>query len=579
MDSMAQSVENSIATGEKIRILLLTHKDSDNIGDQMIELCDLAILQTIMKNLGYTEESYEIISEKAAVVSPEYVKTKDQKLLQKAKQRVMNSDLVMLGGAPQFNYLYQYFSERSVVFLKLAKKYNKPIIFSAIGIENYNPDHPKCQTLKRALAYDCVKMVTTRDNFDDLKRIITNKDVTIARVADPAVMSGQVLRNYRSATSKKIGLFIIRGNAFADNGIDFTIDDAAKMWLSIINEIQSRGYDYELVTSGHYSDEQFMDLLVRKYGVKLSKCVFNMYTPEYLIQKISSYAGVISCRLHPGIISYSLKVPAVGIIWNPKVDGFYKAINHEERTISVENCSPSLIMDKLEIAIHEGVSHDQEYICSIYNSLFNVIKKQFCPDKDVPIYSYDQLMQEIPIYPGTSPESAQEKLRRQVRRCYKNFNMTEEKLRNLREEVKTLKQNANYDLIGQPIQIKYFTIGGKEVECLYSDTGGVEVLFENGGHEYTSPLMLFHNNGCDKADRIQYLRKDFSFVGWNIRVKLQDVWFWLLSDGSLCMRATSVWEDLNDKKYILKDNGIIPVIPLKGIDSIVFEACWLRTPL
>ena len=110
-----------------IKILLLTHIDSDNLGDQLIEICDVALLHTVMKNLGYTESDYEILSEKAAAIPPKYMQTRDPNLIKGAKKMVRDADIVMLGGAPQFNYLYQYFSERSVLFCKFAKKFNKPI--------------------------------------------------------------------------------------------------------------------------------------------------------------------------------------------------------------------------------------------------------------------------------------------------------------------------------------------------------------------------------------------------------------------------------------------------------------------
>ena len=58
----ALNTDNQEKTKKKLRILLLTHKISDNIGDQMIEICDWAILHTVMKNLGYSQDEYEIIS-------------------------------------------------------------------------------------------------------------------------------------------------------------------------------------------------------------------------------------------------------------------------------------------------------------------------------------------------------------------------------------------------------------------------------------------------------------------------------------------------------------------------------------
>ena len=64
---------------------------------------------------------------------------------------------------------------------------------------------------------------------------------------------------------KKIGIFILRANGFKDNGVDFSREDAAELWGKTICELEDRGYDYELLTSGHFGDEAFLDLLVKKY--------------------------------------------------------------------------------------------------------------------------------------------------------------------------------------------------------------------------------------------------------------------------------------------------------------------------
>lgn len=556
-----------MSENKKIKVLLLTHPDSDNLGDQFIEACDVSILLTIMKNLGLSEDEYELVSEKAAIVTPEYAKTRNPDLLKRARKLIKNSDLIILGGAPQFNYLYQYFSERSVILIKLAQKYNKPIIFSSVGIEDYNPDHPKCKSLKRALAYDCVKMVTTRDNLPDLKRLKTREDMIIDQVSDPAVFSGQVFKNFHmpKAEKKKIGLFLIRSGAFTDNNIGFTHDDITKMWLDIIEEIEKRGYDYEFVTSGHYSDEAFMDHLVRNCKVKRSKCVFNMYKPEQMVEQISSYSGVISCRLHPGIISYSLKVPSVGIVWNPKVPGFYNAINYPERVIYNNEISAPYIMDKLERAMDEGVHHDKEFITSVYNRLFYAIRDEFYPDSNVEAWDYEKIMEELLPYEGTSEQAAEEKLIRKTRRCYNNYNSRENELRKLK---------SKYDLEKSPVKIRYFTQGGETVQCLYNEKYGIEELFKNGGHEYTSSTMKFCNNGKDKVHKNQYEREGYSFKGWNIRVRSGKTWFWYLNNNMLCSQGDCNLEEFQNVKYLLSDEGIIPQLPMKYIDSIVLEACW-----
>ena len=94
---------------KKYNILLLTNRDSDNIGDQVIEACDIALIKAAMKNLGVSGGEYAISSRSGSIVTKKYISTKDEELLKGAEEAIRKSDLVVFGGAPVFNYLYQSF--------------------------------------------------------------------------------------------------------------------------------------------------------------------------------------------------------------------------------------------------------------------------------------------------------------------------------------------------------------------------------------------------------------------------------------------------------------------------------------
>ena len=64
----------------KINILLLTNRDSDNVGDQVIEACDIGLISTVMQNLGLKEDEYAISSRAAAIVTKKYMATRDDKI-------------------------------------------------------------------------------------------------------------------------------------------------------------------------------------------------------------------------------------------------------------------------------------------------------------------------------------------------------------------------------------------------------------------------------------------------------------------------------------------------------------------
>lgn len=425
----------------KLQILLLTNRDSDNIGDQVIEASDIGLISAVMKNLKIT--NYKIESRAAAIVTQKYLSTKNEELLKTPRQVIKNSDIVVFGGAPMFNFLYQNFYERTAVTLEIAKEFEKPVIFSAIGVEGYSDTNKKCQRLKETLHNGCVKQITTRDDFEALSKYADKGDIIIDKVSDPAVFSADVFKNYRkdkSEKKKKIGVFILRSNGFKDNKFDFSREDAAQMWKELAAELKARGYDYEFLTSGHFGDEAFLENLINNYNIDAGKCVFNMNTPEQLLEKITSYDAVVSCRLHPSIISFSADVPSIGLVWNYKVKTFYESIGYADRVLEVENITAKNIADKLELAMEQGVQKDKEYLITVYQTLFSAIKGIFAPDSPIEAYTYDELVENMPPFMGTSKKEKNEKLKRKFRRTYKKYNELFEKNLDCKEQIEQLKK-------------------------------------------------------------------------------------------------------------------------------------------
>lgn len=423
------------------RILLITNRDSDNVGDQVIEECAIALIKTALANLGIVD--YTLTSRAAGMISRRYLATKDPALLEEPERAIAKSNVIVFGGAPLFNFRYQPFYERTAITVEMAERYGKPVLFSSIGIEGYDEESEKCQRLKTALNLPCVKQITTRDNYAALERFAHRDDLAIAKVADPAVFAQSVFRNFVSEGDGKIGLFVIREHAFRDNDITFEKKAAVDLWLSLIRELSRRGYDYELISSGHFSDEAFMELLISDYGIPASKCVFNMNAPEDLVGKIASYRAIVSCRLHPSIIAYSLDVPSVGIVWNDKVPQFYASVGYEDRTVTIEKASAGLVVDKIEQSIAEGVDHDTDLMASVYTSLYEGLRRLLKPETASSPLPYPALLDKLPPFSGTTPREREAKLERKFRRTYLKFNTVTEQNAKLKERNAKLVAKCN----------------------------------------------------------------------------------------------------------------------------------------
>lgn len=553
---------------DALKILLLTNRDSDNLGDLVIEACDISLIRTVMKNLNIPVWKYEIISRAAGIVKKEYVATGDPELLKGAEKQIMESDVVFFGGAPLFNYKYQIFYERTAVTLELAQKYSRPVIFSAIGVEGYDEDDPKCQRLKKTLNFDCVKQITTRDDFDSLQKYLENGTVRIGKVADPAVYTKEAFAKYVQSPKKnpeigrKIGLFVLRSGGFKSNGIDFSRAEAADLWLSVIDELQKRGYDYTLLTSGHFGDEAFLDYLIRERGVDSTKCRFDLDSPEKLVRDISMFDAVVSCRLHPSIISYSLGVPAIGIVWNQKVAQFYEAIGYPDRTMTPENASPAAIVNLLEAAMDEGVEQDESFRMSVYQSVFDALKiilrERGLLKKDAVCYSPEELKRNMNLFSGTSRKDKDAYTVRKLRRTYENYNKN---------------MGANAAKTGLfSLLLKSGTKAAK-LTCDYDERMGDLRHLKSGTSEYRLHKK-YRNSGRVCMPENRFACPGCAFAGWHLRVKNAGVWYWYLQDGRWKPEGAL---DQKDKKGLIADCARIPVIQLHDLDVLVAEAVWKRS--
>lgn len=556
----------------KWKILLITNRDSDNVGDQVIEISDIGLIHTIMKNLDIEKSDYSITSRAAGFITKKYLETEDPELLEDPERAIKNADLVIFGGAPLFNYAYQMFYKRTAITLEIAQKYNKPVLFSGIGIEGYDEENKKCQRLKKTLNFDCVKQITTRDGIEYLKQYKENENLIIDKVADPAVFSSVVLKDFckkEEHKRKKVGIFVLRAMGFIDNGVNITREEAAEMWVNLAHELEKKNIDYEFLTSGNFGDEAVLERLIRKYGIHPDKCVFNMNNPETLLRRISVYDGVISCRLHPSIISYSLNIPSVGLVWNSKIRAFYENTGYTDRIVEAEEFKAEVLADKIEKSMNQGIMQNTEFMMSIYNTLFTGIQRVLC--KDVPEkkpYSYDELMENMWSFPGTSAKETTIKLKRKCRRTYEQYNRVSDLLEEKRKEIQELKQFI-HDMKFRVI----YNSGTKVAELKINNESANVWRTESGAYEYDF-TERYYNTGENQVEKIAFEYPERNFAGWRMRIKDRDGnWYWYMNNQKL-MPVDQYDSSKKELLYRLKDEDRIPYLKDMKIDVIVLEAEW-----
>ncbi len=582
-------LDEDLVMDANISILLITNRDSDNVGDQVIEACDIALIQTAVKNLGFHENCLEIESVALSIVSNKYCETGNPDLLKKVYAAIQRSSFVLFGGAPVFNYVYQPFYKKTATIVNIAKELGKPVFFSAIGINDvYDENNVKSIFLREALHNGAVRRMTTRDGIEQLQQYAaislpcekykgneqesdTSKSAfPISLVSDPAVFARDVFMDRNSekivgGVRKKIGLFVFRAGGFSDNGIRFTRSEQCSLWRELCNQFDELGYDYELLTSGHFADEAVLQYMVDEGYVKKEKCVRNMNTPEQLVEKISSYSGVVSCRLHPSIISFSCNVPSVGLIWNSKVTDFYRHIGYPERAVSIDSLfvdnqiSVTPIVYALGKAMEKGIKKDINYVESVYGSLVEGIAECIGVKNNIEIYSGKKLKDNIKPYSGTTLQMEREKLERKFARCYGKYNQ------NL---IRLQAERSGIAVIDQVI----YHSGGK---CSDLDNNVFDVKSKNINYLASGNIEFVHgekvlNNKIGKFIECAFLRKENHFKAWRVRFRIQNKWYWLLKDGGFYPRKTGNFHFAD----VFSPGEDFPIIPVRHINVMVAEAVW-----
>ncbi|MFW9736971.1 polysaccharide pyruvyl transferase family protein [Vibrio parahaemolyticus] len=252
---------------------------------------------------------------------------------------------------------------------------NKPcsIFFNAVGVEGYDQSNYKCRLLKESLNHSAIKMVTTRDDLSLLNDgYIENGYIKTAQVADSAVFSSEVY-GIQKKSLDVVGLGLVRARIFKDNGIELDRTQVIELYASLISELEAREQSYQLFTNGLKSDVDILEDLETYLGKQLN--VIEPQTPRELVELISTFKCTIAARLHACIISYSLTVPVVGLVWNNKVKMFGECIGYPERFFSHQDFDANEIIDRLTLSVAEGYepNHYERYRETVNTSINKMI--------------------------------------------------------------------------------------------------------------------------------------------------------------------------------------------------------------
>ncbi len=288
------------------------------------------------------------------------------------KDKLDGLDLIVFGGGGLIKYHQQHFHYFLDDIIRYAQEKNIPVLINAQGVEGYSENDPECQLLKEALNRDCVKYVSTRDSFPQLRNCyMYNPDIVVRKVCDPAFW----LRETYSIKDKKepsgtIGLNVIRPKIFGQYMYSVNPDSLAVVYRKLIKECRLRGYKVELFSNGADQDDEFIRYIMQLYPALFEDPGVSVKFPRTtkgLVKTIAGYDRFMAVRLHASIIGTVLGIPNVSLVWNYKQTMFGEEVGMKQNYISKEDFRASVILEKLLAA--EPYRMDEAYKQSVYDEL------------------------------------------------------------------------------------------------------------------------------------------------------------------------------------------------------------------
>lgn len=240
---------------------------------------------------------------------------------------------IIAGGALISSSLFYAFRINAII--QIAKYYNGRVVFNAVGIEKSIRNFGLAKYIVRHyLRQPEVIAFSTRDHVEDVPFITKNKKFAI-QIPDPALFAAEAF-SVEKNESDVIGLSVISYQAyqsviFNDRRMQiFSVEDLFSFWSNIINGFIVSGQKFKILTNGGGKDYDTATQLCRRMNLSTEEYLLPLpKEARQLVDQLSQFRIIIAHRLHALIVSTSLKIPVIPVIWSDKVRAFADMIKNE----------------------------------------------------------------------------------------------------------------------------------------------------------------------------------------------------------------------------------------------------------
>lgn len=336
---------------------MLVQVANRNLGDSAITDTARYLIEQCLKNRNFQIFDYSITSGDLTALS--------------------FADLIIFTGGGIIKFRQEKFDLHIIEILNEAQRLSIPVFFNAVGVEGYDADDERCRNLKSALNLPCVKGISVRDDYTAMRDYyISNPDILVSSVFDPATWSAQVYPRLSQPTFRHVGLGVVREGLFADYGFpeinrEFQLD----FWRDVVSRLEADGYTWEIFTNGVGDDEIFAQEVLSYIGH--GKKALRPAEPAQLVNTICSYEVIIACRMHTNILAHTFSVPSVGLVWNDKLAFWGEKIGHGDRFLRPAQMQPEYVVNKAIQAAAEGCNILTEAQLSKAKDALDVFLKKY----------------------------------------------------------------------------------------------------------------------------------------------------------------------------------------------------------
>ncbi|KGG80515.1 CsaB protein [Caloranaerobacter azorensis H53214] len=308
------------------RVLISGYYGFNNSGDD-------AILKAIVKDFKRSNKDIDIVVLSNNPSSTQ--KTYDVKAINRFNiidilLEMRNIDMLVSGGG---SLLQDVTSTRSIIYylfiIFLAKLFRKPVMIYANGI---GPINKRLNRFLTKIILNKVDMITLRDSNskETLKNIGVNID-NIFVTADPVF-------TLEASNEKRVKeIFIKEGIPQCKPLIGLAVrewknSEKLKETLAKTLDFLSNNYGMKfLLIPMHYPEDLKISQEIKENTNADCYILKNSYNVEDIMGIIKYLDMIIAMRLHSLIYAATQAVPMVGLIYDPKVEGFLDMLNVDAR--------------------------------------------------------------------------------------------------------------------------------------------------------------------------------------------------------------------------------------------------------